>query len=397
MAAKLDGVRILDISRVLSGPYCSMVLADLGAEVIKVEPPGGDETRTWPPFYPNGESGYFLALNRNKKGMVLNLKHPEGKKVLFDLAKKSDVVIENFTPGVVKRLGIDYESIKKINPKIIYCSISGFGQTGPYSKKKAYDPVIQAIGGAMSLTGVKGGEPVKIGIPVGDLGGAMMAVTAIIAALFARETQGGVGDFIDISMLDGQIALLSIMAAEYFAEGKVPQRWGLEHPWRVPSKTFQTKNGYITSSATSSNMYPTLCKVLGLEHLIDDPRFKTNADRVTNRDQIYPLMEEVMRTKTSEEWEKIFEAAELPSGIMYTLDQVFSDPHVLERKMLEVVDHPTVGKLKMIGVPVKFGSNGTKKMTVPPMLGEHTDQILRDVLGYADGEITRMRKEKVVS
>jgi crotonobetainyl-CoA:carnitine CoA-transferase CaiB-like acyl-CoA transferase len=232
VTAKLDGVRVLDLSRVLSGPYCSMFLADLGAEVIKVEPPGGDETRTWPPFYPNGESGYFLALNRNKKGMVLDIKQAEGKKILFDLAKKCDVVIENFTPGVVKRLGIDYEVIKKLNPKIVYCSISGFGQTGPYRKKKAYDPIIQAMGGAMSITGMQGGEPVKIGIPVGDLGGSMMAITAILAALFARETQG-VGENIDISMLDGQVAMLSVMASEYFAEGKVPQRWGLEHPWRV--------------------------------------------------------------------------------------------------------------------------------------------------------------------
>jgi len=396
VAAKLDGVRILDISRVLSGPYCTMVLADLGAEVLKVEPPGGDETRTWPPFYPNGESGYYLALNRNKKGMVLDLKQPEGKKILFDLAKKSDVMIENFTPGVVKRLGVDYEAIKAINPKIIYCSISGFGQTGPCRKKKAYDPVIQAMGGAMSLTGVRGGEPVKIGVPVGDLGGATMAITAIVAALYAREKQG-IGDFIDISMLDGQVGMLSIMAAEYFAEGKVPERWGLEHPWRVPSKTFKTENGYITASATSSSMYPTLCKVLGLEHLIDDPRFRTNADRVTNRDEIYPLLEAVMRTKTSEEWEKLFEAAGLPSGIMYTLDQVFSHPQVLERGMLEVIDHPTIGKLKMIGVPMKFGSDGTKKMTAPPMLGEHTDEILNRVLGYAGDKIARLRKGKVVS
>jgi len=321
VAAKLEGVRILDISRVLSGPYCTMVLADLGAEVLKVEPPGGDETRTWPPFYSNGESGYYLALNRNKKGMVLDLKQPEGKKILFDLAKKSDVMIENFTPGVVKRLGIDYEAIKAVNPKIIYCSISGFGQTGPYRKKKAYDPVIQAMGGAMSLTGVRGGEPVKIGVPVGDLGGATMAITAILAALYAREKQG-IGDFIDISMLDGQVGMLSIMAAEYFAEGKVPERWGLEHPWRVPSKTFRTKNGYITSSATSSNLYPTLCKVLGLEHLIDDPRFKTNADRVKNRDEIYPLIEKVMLTKTSEEWEEAVRRRGLRAGSCTRLDQV---------------------------------------------------------------------------
>jgi len=396
VSAKLEGVRILDISRVLAGPYCTMTLSDMGAEVIKIEPPGGDETRTWPPFYPNGESGYYLALNRNKKGMVLDLKHPEGKRVLFDMAKKSDVMIENFTPGVVKRLGIDYDTIKTVNPKIIYCSISGFGQTGPYRKKKAYDPVIQALGGAMSLTGIKNGEPVKIGIPVGDLGGSMMAVASILAALFARETQG-VGDFIDVSMLDGQIHMLSIMAAEYFAQGKIPERWGLEHPWRVPSKTFRTKNGYITASATSNTMYPAFCKVLGLEHLIDDPRFQTNTDRVKNRNQIYPLLEEVLKTKTSEEWEKHFEGAGIPSGIMYTLDQVFSNPQVLERNMLQIIDHPTIGKLKMIGVPVKYRSNGSKPMTPPPMMGEHTNWILQNILEYTKDEIARMRKEKVVS
>jgi len=396
VAAKLEGVRILDISRVLSGPYCSMILGDLGAEVVKVEPPEGDETRTWPPFYPNGESGYYLALNRNKKGMVLNLKHPQAKEILFDLAKKSDVMMENFTPGVVKRLGIDYEVMKKINPKIIYCSISGFGQTGPYRLKKAYDPVVQALGGAMSLTGIKGGEPVKIGIPVGDLGGSFMAVASILASLFRRERQG-TGEYIDISMLDGQVAMLSIMAAEYFAEGKVPERWGLEHPWRVPSKTFKTQNGYLTSSATSSDLYPKLCRVLGVEGLINDPRFKTNALRVKNREEIYSVIDKVMLTKTSEEWEKLFEEAGLPSGILKNLEQVFTDPQILEREMLQVIDHPTLGKLKMIGIPFKFLHSNPKKMIPPPMLGEHTDEILREVLEYAEGKIASLRQEKVVA
>ena len=396
MTAKLDGVRVLDISRVLSGPYCSMVLGDLGAEIIKVEPPEGDETRTWPPFYPNGESGYYLALNRNKKGIVLDLKNPQGKEILYGLARKSDIMMENFTPGVVKRLNIDYESMKKINPKIIYCSISGFGQTGPYRKKKAYDPVIQAMGGAMSLTGVKGGEPAKIGIPVGDLGGSFMAISSILASLFAREKQG-VGDYIDISMLDGQVFMLSIMASEYFAEGKVPERWGLEHPWRVPSKTFKTKNGYITSSATSGTLYPALCRVLGLEKLIDDPRFKTNALRVKNRDQIYPVIDKVMLTKTSEEWEKLFEEAGLPAGIMNNLHQVFTDPQVLERGMLQIIEHPKIPQLKMIGVPFKFMNSEHKKMTHPPLLGEHTDEILRTVLGYDDAKIAKVRQEKAVA
>jgi crotonobetainyl-CoA:carnitine CoA-transferase CaiB-like acyl-CoA transferase len=394
--AKLEGVRILDVTRVLAGPYCTLVLGDLGAEVIKIEPPGGDETRTWPPFYPNGESGYYMALNRNKKSMVLDLKQPGAQEVFAELAKRSDVMIENFTPGVVKRMGIDYEAVKKINPRIIYCSVSGFGQTGPYRTKKAYDPVIQAMGGAMSVTGIKGGDPVKIGIPVGDLGGSFMAVSSILASLFAREKQG-IGEYIDVSMLDGQVFMLSVMAAEYFAEGQVPERWGLEHPWRVPSKTFKTKNGYITTSATSSNLYPTLCKVLGLPELVEDPRFKTNALRVKNRDQIYPIIDKVMMTKTSEEWDELFIKAGLPTGVMKNLDQVFSDPQVLAREMLQIVDHPTLGKLKMIGVPFKFSQSGHKKITPPPLLGEHTDEILGNILGYDPSRIARLREEKAVA
>ncbi len=395
MTAKLDGVKVLDVSRVLAGPFCSLMLGDMGADVIKVEPPGGDETRTWPPFYSNGESGYYMALNRNKKCIVLNLKHPAGKKVLYDLVERADVFIENFSPGVVKRLDIDYDTLKEINPQIIYCSISGFGQDGPYRNKRAYDPVIQAMGGAMSVTGVKDGDPVKIGIPVGDLGGSLMAVNSILAALFHRERHG-TGDYIDISMLDGQLALLSIMAAEYFANGTVPKRLGLEHPWRVPSKTFKTKEGYITASATSGSLYPKLCKALGLEGLIDDPHFKTNVLRVQNRDELYPIIEKKMMTKTAKEWGKIFEKTGIPNGVMYDMDQVFNDAHVLHRGMLQTIAHPTLGKLKMIGVPWKFRNSENKKMTSPPLLGEHTDEILRDVLGYGPEKIDILRQKETI-
>ena len=396
MTGKLDRVRVLDVTRVLAGPFVTMVLGDLGADVIKVEPPGGDETRTWPPFYDNGESGYYMSLNRNKRGIVLNLKNPKGKEVLFDLARKADVFVENFTPGVVNKLGIDYETLKSINQKIIYCSISGFGQTGPYRSKRAYDPVIQAMAGVMSITGVKDGEPVKVGIPIGDLGGSLMAVSSILAALFFREREG-TGDYIDISMLDSLVALLSPMAAQYFADGTIPERLGLEHPWRVPSKTFKTKEGYISSSATSGIMYPKLCKALGLEGLIDDPRFKTNALRVKNRKALYPMLEKVMMTKTANEWSEIFEEAGLPNGVMKDLDQVFNDPHILERKMLQLLDYPVLGNLKMIGIPFKFLNSENARIKLPPLLGEDTDEVLREMLGYDHVKISDMRRKKVIS
>lgn len=396
MAAKLEGIRVLDVSRVLAGPYCTMVLGDMGAEVIKVEPPGGDETRTWPPFYPSGESGYYMGLNRNKKGMVLDLKNPKGKEILMDLAKKSDVMVENYTPGVVNRLGIDYESIKRINPKIIYCSISGFGQTGPYRLKKAYDPVIQALGGGMSVTGIKGGEPAKMGIPVGDLGGSFMAISCILSALFARDRSGS-GEYIDISMLDAQVYMLIVSAAEYFADGTIADRSGLEHPLRAPSKTFKTKNGYITSSATSQKMYADLCKLLGVEELINDPRFKTNELRAKHRDQLYAVIDKIMETKTSEEWDKLFEGANLPSGIMNNISQVFNDPHVRARGMLQIINHPTVGELKTIGRPFKFMNSEPIEMTPPPLLGEHTNEILNKLLCYDETKIALLRREKTVA
>jgi formyl-CoA transferase/CoA:oxalate CoA-transferase len=393
MRAKLDGVRVLDVSRVLAGPYCSMILGDLGADVIKVEPPGGDETRTWPPFYSNGESGYYLALNRNKRGIVLNLKNHSGKQVIYDLCEKSDIFIENFTPGVVDRLGIDYETLSKINPNIIYCSISGFGQTGSYRNKRAYDPVIQAMGGAMSVTGIKDGDPVKIGIPVGDLGGSMMAIVSILAALYCRE-KTEIGDYIDISMYDGQIALLSIMAAQYFVNGEEPGRWGLEHPWRVPSKTFKTKDGYITSSATSSSMYPKLCKILGLNHLIEDPRFKTNELRVLNRKLLYPEIDSKMMEKTSKEWEKIFEEAGLPNGILKNLHEVFTDEHTIKREMVTTMVHPTLGEIRTIGIPFKFANGDVNITKAPPMLGQHIDEVMRDILEYGEEKIEKLKKKK---
>ncbi|MBN1829954.1 MAG: CoA transferase, partial [Deltaproteobacteria bacterium] len=391
MAMKLDGVKVLDLSRVLAGPYCTMILADLGADVIKVEPPEGDETRTWPPFYENGESGYYMTLNRNKRGIAVNLKNPRGKEILLELARHADIVIENFTPGVVGRLGVDYEAMKHVNPRLVYCSVSGFGQTGPYRTKRAYDPVIQALGGVMSVTGVKNGEPVKIGIPVGDLGGAMMAVTAILAALYSREKTGK-GDYIDISMLDGQIVFLSIMAAEYFANGTVPERLGREHPWRVPSKTFETKKGYITTSATSGALYARFMNALGLDQLIDDPRFRTNAERVIHRDELYPIIEKAMMEKTAEEWAVIFDEAGLPNGVMNDVSQVFNDPQVLERKMLEYVDHPTLGKIRMIGNPFKYAGSEPRSMTAPPMLGEHTDLVMAELLGLDDDEIASLKR-----
>jgi crotonobetainyl-CoA:carnitine CoA-transferase CaiB-like acyl-CoA transferase len=396
MTQPLEGIKILDFTRVLAGPFASMILGDLGAEVIKVEPLAGDESRSWPPILEKGESGYFMILNRNKKSITLNLKDQRAKEIVYKLAPKVDVIIENFTPGVVERLGIDYKTLSQDHPGLIYCAISGFGQYGPYRDKKAYDPIIQGMTGLMSITGERGRSPVKVGIPITDLVAAIYAVTAIQAA-YIHKSKNGKGQYIDIALYDSMLSLLTIMSMEYFTAGKAPERWGLDHIHRVPARAFEAKDGqYIQVAATNEVMYPKFCKLLGVEELINDPRFDTNAKRVENRDEIMPIFENKMRKKTRDEWLRIFEKANLPCGPILALNEVFSDINVKEREMLFTLEHPIEGEVKQLGFPYKLFDTPAKVKLRPPSLGEHNEEVLKGWLNYSNRDIARFKAEKVI-
>jgi formyl-CoA transferase/CoA:oxalate CoA-transferase len=393
----LKKMRVLDFSRVLSGPFATMMLGDLGADVVKIEPPDGDESRSWPPILKNGVSAYFLALNRNKRSLALNLKARRAKRIVYELAATADVVVENFTPGVAAKLGIDYERLKTENPKIIYCSISGFGQGGPYRNKKAYDPIIQGMTGLMSITGERDGSPVKIGIPITDLTAASHAVSAILAAYISR-LETGKGQYIDVSLYDGVISWLTIMAMDYFATGKAPQRWGLDHIHRVPARAFMAADGrWVQVAATSDLMYSRFCRLLGLEELIDDPRFATNNDRVRNRGEIMPLFEAKMREKTSAEWLPLLEEAGIPCGPILDIGEVFAAPQVTARDMTFTMAHPIEKEIPQLGFPYKFSATPPSARLRPPLLGEHADMILGQQLGMGREGIGQLMEDGVIT
>ena len=392
----LEGVKVLDFTRVLAGPYATMLLGDLGAEIIKIEPPQGDESRSWPPVLANGQSGYFMALNRNKKSIRLNLKDPRAVEIARSLASRVDVVVENFTPGVAGKLGVDYASLKQDHPELIYCSISGFGQSGPYRNKKAYDPIIQGMTGLMSITGERGRSPVKIGIPITDLVAANKAAVAILAA-YIHRLKSGSGQYIDVALYDGVISLLTIMAMDYFATGQPPQRWGLDHIHRVPARAFETADGkYVQVAATSDRMYPLFCRLLGAEDLATDPRFETNASRVKHREQLMPLLEEKMRQKTLAEWLALFEKEGIPCGPILDLKEVFEDANIAARELLVPVEHPVEGSLNLLGFPYKLSETPPQTRLHPPLLGEQTSDILKQWLGYSRSRIEELQAENVL-
>jgi len=392
----LKKMRVLDFTRVLSGPVATMMLGDLGADVIKIEPPNGDESRSWPPILKNGVSAYFLALNRNKRSMALNLKDVRARDIVRRLAARADVVVENFTPGVVAKLGIDYQTLKADNPRLIYCAISGFGQDGPYRDKKAYDPIIQGMTGLMSITGERNGPPVKIGIPITDLTAASHAVTAILSA-YIHRLETGEGQYLDVSLYDGVISWLTIMAMDYFATGHPPQRWGLDHIHRVPARAFMASDGrWVQVAATSEPMYAKFCRLLGLEALIDDPRFATNNDRVRNREEIMPLFEDRMKTRTSQAWLQMFEEAGIPCGPILDIGEVFAAPHVKARDMVFRMPHPIENEIPQLGFPYKFSGTSPSARLRPPLLSEHAETILSKELQMGDEEIEALIMERVV-
>jgi formyl-CoA transferase len=392
----LEGIKVLDLSRVLAGPYCTMMLGDLGADVIKVERPGeGDETREWGPPDAAGESAYYLCVNRNKRGITVDLKAPEGREIIKKLAARSDIIIENYKVGTLARLGLGYEDIKKINPGIIYCSITGFGQYGPYKDRPGYDFIIQGMGGIMSITGDPDGPPMKVGVAIVDITAGLFACSSILAALYYRE-KTGLGQYIDISLLDSVVAWLANVGSNYLISGELPKRYGNAHPNIVPYEPFQAKDGvWIALGVGNDRQWRDFCRLAGLEHLADDPRFATNPQRVIHRKELIPIIAEKMKERTSDEWLEELDKLKIPCGPINTLDRVFSDPQVQARGMVAEVPHPKAGKVKLVASPMKFSLTPCIVERHPPLLGEHTEEVLKE-LGYSDDEIKSLREKGVI-
>ncbi len=376
----LQGIRVLDLSRVLAGPYCTMVLGDLGADVIKVEPPEGDETRAWGPPFAEGESAYYLCVNRNKRGMVVNLKSVEGRAILHKLVKQSDVLVENFRPGTLEKFGLDYESARELNPRLIYCSITGFGQTGSMRDKPGYDFMIQALGGLMSITGVPDGEPMKTGVAVVDLFAGQNAIIAILAALQARAMTGR-GQHLDIALFDSQLGWLANVASNYLISGKLPKRHGNAHPNIVPYQSFQASDGWFAIAVGNDRQFVRLCEMLEKPEFAVDERFAANSGRVQNRDELIALLKSIFVTRSASEWLSLLEQAEIPCGPINNFEQVFSMPTVQEREMLVKMNHPTIGELPLVGSPLKMSDTPVEYRLHPPLMGEHTEDVLRELGG----------------
>ena len=397
MPQALADLKILDLSRVLAMPYCSMMLGDLGAEIIRVERPGvGDETRHWGPPWVGELSAYYLVTNRNKQCITVDLKKKEGQEIIRHLARRSDILLENFLPGDLAKMNLGYEDIRAINPKIIYASVTGYGQNGPYRDLPGFDFILQAQGGLMSIIGEEEGSPMKVGVAIVDITAGLFACSAILAALHYREKTGE-GQYIDMALLDAQVAWLGNQASNYLVSGKVPRRMGNAHPNIVPYETFKAKDGiYLALGVGNDNQWKKFCRIAGVEHLMDDPRYVTNPKRVENRKILVPLLQEVFLQRDSGEWLKLLGEAEIPIGPINTIDRVFADPQVLSREMLVEMEHPKVGKLKLVGSPMKLSKTPVQYRIPPPLLGEHTESVLREVLGYDKETIARLKEGKVI-
>ncbi|MBI2297072.1 MAG: CoA transferase [Betaproteobacteria bacterium] len=407
MAGPLSHIRVLDLSRVLAGPWCGQNLADLGAEVIKVERPGtGDDSRAFgPPWLKDGsgkdtkESAYFASANRGKKSVTVNLGKPEGQKLVRELAAKSDVLLENYKFGDLARYGLGYEDLGKLNPALIYCSVTGFGQTGPYRDRPGYDFMIQGMGGIMSITGERddlpGGGPQRVGIPIADIMTGMYATISVCAAL-ARRERTGAGQHLDLALLDTQVAVLANQGMNYLATGEVPRRIGNAHPNIVPYQPFKTRDGNIILACGNDNQFGKFCEVADCRHLAQDARFATNAKRVENRAELVLLLTEIFRRRTTREWVEALEAAGVPNGPINNIQQVFEEPQVVARGVKIELQHPLAGKVPLVASPMRFSGTPLEHKTPPPTLGQHTDEILRGMLGMSDAEISRLRSEGVI-
>lgn len=396
MTLPLEKMKVLDLTQVMAGPFCTQLLADMGADVTKVEQPKtGDQSRRAMGFRMKGEdTAAFLAVNRNKKSVTLNLKEDEARKILYELAKDSDVVVENFRPGVTEKLGIDYETLKEINPRLIYASISGFGQTGPYATRAGYDLIAQGMSGVMSVTGEPDGPPAKCGIPIGDLSAGMFCAFGILSAHAARQETGR-GQRIDTSLFEGALALSIWETAELWATGRIPQPFGSAHRLTAPYQALATSDGYINVGANNERLWKRLCSAIEREELADDERFTTNDDRMENRHELAIELEKSLKQKSTEEWMEVFNDAGFPAGPIHDYKRVFEDEHTLAREMMVEMDHPVEGKVKGLGIPVKLSETPGKVRRAAPLLGEHTGETLSK-LGYSESDISDLRERGVL-
>ena len=405
MNSPLKGLKVLDLTRVLAGPYCTQMLGDLGAEIIKVERPGaGDDTRGFAPPYLKDDNGnetdlsaYYCGANRNKRSITINLSEKEGQDIIRKLLKNSDILVENFKTGTLSKYGLSYDDLKEEFPRLIFCSITGFGQTGPYASRPGYDGLIQAMGGVMALTGEPNGEPMKVGVPIGDLMAGMFASVGILAAV-KHQTETGKGQFIDIGMLDTHVAWLANQGMNYLSTGKNPERLGNQHPNIVPYQVMPTADGYIVLSIGNDPTFERFCELAGETKLLEDDRFKTNAARVSNREYVTKVLNEVTKRKNSNQWLSELEKAKIGCGPINSLSDVFNDPHVVSREMVMEMEHSKTGEkpLQLISNPIKMNETPVSYRYAPPLLGEHTNEILKTELNYNEDQIKLLKDKKII-
>ncbi|CAG2150817.1 Succinyl-CoA--L-malate CoA-transferase beta subunit [Cupriavidus yeoncheonensis] len=405
--AALDHIRVLDLTRVLAGPWCAQTLADFGADVIKIERPGaGDDTRHWgPPYFrtPDGtatrEAAYYLAANRNKRSVTVDIGTPEGQRIVSELAAECDVVIENYKVGQLKKYGLDYASLKAIRPDIIYCSITGFGQDGPYAARAGYDFIVQGLGGFMSITGEAdgglGGGPQKAGVAIADLMTGMYATTAVLTALAHRERTGE-GQYIDMALLDVQVAMLANVGANFLASGEVPRRWGNAHANIVPYQSFEASDGWIIVAVGNDGQFRKFVQIGEREELAEDERFATNPARVRHRDTLVPILADMVRTRTRHQWIALLEDAGVPCGPINDLAEVFDNEQVVARGMRVEIDHSLGGAVSLVRNPIRMSATPPEARLAPPLLGEHTEHVLKNLLGYDDSALERLRAAAVI-
>ena len=391
----LEGIRILDLSRVLAGPYTSMMLADFGADVIKIETlEVGDDSRAFGPFV-GKESAYFMSLNRGKRSMTLNLKSSEGQVIFKKMVKEADVVLENYRPGVMEKFGLGYEVLREINPRVVYAACSGFGHSGPYMTKPAYDIIVQGLGGIMSITGQEGGEPTRVGASVGDITAGLFTAIGILTALYSRAITGR-GQKVDVAMLDCQVAILENAISRYLVSGTVPSPIGNRHPSITPFEAFRAQDGFIIIAIGNDRLWAKFCQLIQREDLVTDEYFVTNADRTKNQKQLKAILDKKFPARTVAEWIKVLDGAGIPCGPINTIDKVLADPQVKSRNMIVEIENPVAGHFKMPGIPIKLSATPGSVELPAPLLGQHTDEILQELLGMSVQQIADLRSKKVI-